>query len=183
MYTGSYTLGPSNARLLLRVQREGMAKKVGHDLVFEVQQWSATVNVDAENPGNSTIAASADPLTLEIIEASGGVKPLSDKDRNDVKKNINDKVLKTSQHPEISFQSTGVRPVDATRATVTGDLTIAGATRPAELEVVADGKGGAQASMSVQQTQFGIKPFSALMGALKVQDVIQVQVDVNPPSA
>ena len=39
---GSVQLGPSDGRIILRTYREGLAAQVGHDLVLEFTDWSAT---------------------------------------------------------------------------------------------------------------------------------------------
>ncbi len=40
---GSHKLGPADGSLQVRTFREGVAQKVGHDLVFAVTRWEATV--------------------------------------------------------------------------------------------------------------------------------------------
>lgn len=178
---GTYTLDPSSARLLLTVPREGIAKKVGHDLVLEATRWNATIVVDGNDPAQSTVTGTADPASFEIVGASGGVKPLSDKDRKDIQKNI-EKTLQTDRYREIAFRSTSVQPQGDTGATVQGELTLAGTTRPVEMQISLDGGGQAKASMTVQQTQWGIKPFSAMMGALKVRDAIDIEIQGSVPA-
>src|SRR5688500_3358604 len=37
---GSYAFGPGDGQLLVRVFREGVAARMGHDLAFEVRDWS-----------------------------------------------------------------------------------------------------------------------------------------------
>ena len=36
--------------------------------------------------------------------------------------------------------------------------------------------------MPIVQSSFGVKPFSAMMGALKVKDEVEVDLDVRLPS-
>lgn len=175
---GTYDFGPSDATLRLHTTRQGMAKKVGHDLVLEVGNWKATVTV-GDDISSSSLTASADTTSIRVVSGTGGAKPLSDGDRKDIEKNLNDKVLKTSQFPEITFRSTRVEGTE-TRATVHGDLTIMGKTNPAQMEITLDA-GKATAQMTVVQTQWGIKPFSALMGALKLSDPVQVVAEAKVP--
>ena len=96
--------------------------------------------------------------------------------------NIRDKALNTAKHPEISFRSTLIAG-DATAATVTGDLTIAGSTRPGQLRLTAhpDADRVTRAA-SIVQTNHGIKPYSAMFGTLKVKDVVEIEVDVRLPA-
>lgn len=104
----------------MNVYRDGVAARMGHNLVLEATKWSAKAEVDAGNPAACSVKLTVDPRSLEIIEATGGIKPLGDKDRADIKKNINDKILMTSRNPEITFQSTevsGTAPTSRSRAT------------------------------------------------------------------
>ncbi|MDP9404255.1 MAG: YceI family protein [Actinomycetota bacterium] len=178
--SGTHTIGPQEGSLTVHTFRAGMGAKIGHDLVLEAKKWNGTVNIDADNPAASSVEVTVDLNSLEIVNATGGVKPLSDKDRADIAKNI-EKTLDTGKHPNVTFKSTSVTG-SAPTVSVTGDLTIKGTTRPATLDVTADGN-RVTGKASVVQTEFGIKPFSAMMGALKVRDDINLEFTCTLPSA
>ena len=76
---GKHSLGPEQGTIEVRTYREGMAKKVGHDLIMEVGRWQATVEV-GEDGAPSAIALEIDSRSLEVREGLHGVKPLTDKD-------------------------------------------------------------------------------------------------------
>lgn len=177
--SGTYNFSPSEGHLHLRVYKDGKAKAMGHDLVLEVTDWSAEVVVD-DDPAKSTLTATAKTASIEVKEGTGGMKSLSDKDKTDIKKNIHEKVLKTSQNGEISFRSTSVQAAGDNRFSVAGDLTIVGSTKPATLDVTIDGS-KAKATVTIKQTDFGIKIFSAMMGALKVKDAVEIEAEVSLP--
>jgi len=179
--SGTYEIGPSQGTLQLHTGREGMAKKVGHDLVIEAKRWTAKVNVDGDNPTNSTATVTVDTRSLEVISGEGGAKALSDKDRKDIKENIDKKVLKTDKFPDITFTSTKVVSGGADKFTVSGDCTIMGTARPATMEIVVSGS-KATGTMHLKQSDWGIKPFSALMGALKLADALTVVVEASVPA-
>ena len=181
--SGSHSIGPENGKLTINTYVGGMGSKAGHDLVLEATKWSGTVNLDADNPSATTVEVKVDPRALEILQATGGVKALSDKDRGEIAAN-SDKTLNTGKHGEITFKSTGVSGRPPTLA-LKGDLTISGGTRPVTLDVsVQDGPSETRLTgkTSLTQTDFGIKPYSKL-GVLKVKDVVEVEVTVTLPSA
>ena len=60
-------------------------------------------------------------------------------------------------------------------------VTIDGQSRPVTLDMAVTPPGRLSARTTVVQTQFGIKPFSAMMGALKVKDEVEVDLDVRFP--
>src|SRR5829696_439854 len=122
----THHFGPDNASLQVKTYREGVAAKAGHDLIIAVTRWDATVEV-AGDPARWTITLNADPRSLEVREGLRGVKPLTDKDRVEIRKNIDAKVLGSDP---ISFRSSDVRPVGEGGLTVEGELSIAGSARP-----------------------------------------------------
>jgi polyisoprenoid-binding protein YceI len=177
---GTHTLGPSDGTLQVRTGRQGMASRVGHDLTLEASNWKATVTIDAE-PSQSEVKATIEPRSLDVVAATGGAKPMSENDKKDIKKNIAGLLGNNS----ITFQSKSVQAKGDTGATVAGDLTIAGQTRPVTLDLTIEPDGDAvrlKGRIPVRQTDFGIKPFTAMLGALKVKDDVEVDLDVRLPS-
>jgi polyisoprenoid-binding protein YceI len=158
-----------------------MGAKLAHDLILSPSQWSGTLNVDADNPAASSATLSIDARSIEILEAVGGMKSLSDKDRRDIGKNIDDKVLETGKHPTLTFESTSVSG-SAPNFNAAGNMTIKGTTRPVNVALNVNGS-QVTAKTSVSQKDFGIKPFSAMMGAIKLRDDVDFELTVDLPSA
>lgn len=183
---GTYTLTPAGGTVLIHTGREGMAARVGHDLVLEVTSWTATVTVDGEDVTRSTVAASFDAGSIEVREGTGGATPLSDRDRGDIRKSLAEKVLKSSSNPEITLRSTGVETGEGGALDVVADLTILGVTRPVRFQLATeagDGISRLTGRIPLVQSTWGIKPYSAMLGALKVPDRIEVSVDLRIPTA
>jgi polyisoprenoid-binding protein YceI len=180
----SFEIGPDNARLLIRTHREGLGARAGHDLVIEATRWTGQVRIDAGEPPRGHVEVRVDARGLEVREGHGGARPLTDKDRLEIKTNIEEKVLHADRDPELRFAAEQV-VVEDHHAHLTGDLTIGGETRPAgvdvDLEPAADGL-HARGAIPIRQTDYGIKPYSALMGMLKVADQVEVDFDVRLPS-
>jgi polyisoprenoid-binding protein YceI len=163
--------------LQVRTYREGVAQKVGHDLIIDVEQWEATAEVD-EDGTLSAVELNADPRSLQVREGLHGVKPLTDKDRADIRKTIDEKALRGQP---IAFRSTAVELAGGA-LTVRGELDLAGTTRPATFALNAATDGRVGGTLPVTQSEWGIKPYRGLMGALKVRDTIDVVLDVQLPS-
>src|SRR3954466_3891170 len=165
----TYELSPANASLQVKTYREGIAQKVGHDLIIGVTAWQGTLVL---NGSTSSISLDADSSALEVLEGHNGVKPLSDKDRGEIRKNIDNKILR--QQP-ISFRSTQVQR-SAAGLSVQGTLSIGDTSRPVQFELAMGGSRG-QGIVPLVQREFGIKPYSAMMGALKVRDDVEIVID------
>jgi hypothetical protein len=148
-------LGPQDATLLVSTFRDGMAAAAGHDLIIEVTGWSADY-------AEGKLELTADPASFVVRDSANGLKPLSDKDRRDIVANVTDKILGTAP---IVFRSTGPG---------TGDLALAGKSRPLSFTLTTDPDGTFTAAAVVKQTDWGIKPYSAMFGALKVRDEVEI---------
>jgi polyisoprenoid-binding protein YceI len=170
---GIHELGPDTASLVVQTYREGLAAKAGHDLIIDVRQWGATLKV-GEDLSQSSLQLHADARSLFPREGLRGVKPLSDKDRDEVRKNIDEKVL--GGEP-ISFRSSAVEAADDGRLKVRGELTIRGQSRPASFELSVGADGRVTGTAQLVQTEWGVKPYRGLMGALKVRDSVEVVFD------
>jgi polyisoprenoid-binding protein YceI len=171
---GTYQLSPESGKVLVKTGRTGMGRRAGHDLVIEVTRWRGDVTLASAEPENSTVSVEVDIDSLEVREGLGGVKPLTDKDRSDIKKTLQG-ILDSESHPKIRFASTSVTG-SAASATVEGDLTIGGATNPVTISAeLADDR--VRGSATVAQTRWGIKPYTAFLGALKVADEVVIEFD------
>jgi len=100
---------------------------------------------------------------------------LDDGDLANIEQTIDDDVLKRQ---DISFRSTRVEAT-ADGLSVTGDLTLRGTTRPITFDLnVGDGR--AHGAAVVKQTAWGMKPYTALFGTLKVADEVEVRIESEP---
>ena len=151
----------------------------GHDLVIDVTRWGGTVRIDADRIGASVVEIVVDARSLEVREGNGAV-PLLAVNKSEIAKTIR-KVLRTQEHQEIRFRSSAVVPAgDGFR--VRGDLAIVGVRRPVELAVSVDLSAGqlrGTVTTTVVQSAFGIKPYSAMLGALKVLDAVEIRAEVE----
>jgi polyisoprenoid-binding protein YceI len=162
---GTYKLGPDNASLHVETGRNGAAAKAGHDLIIDVGSWEATL----EAGDSSSLQLDADPTSLKVREGKGGMQALKDDEKEDIHKTIDKDVLKKKS---VTFQSTSVEQAgDGLK--VSGDLEMAGKTNPVTFDLSESGD-TLTGSAAIKQSDWGIKPYSALFGSLKVNDEVKV---------
>jgi YceI-like domain len=168
---GTHTLGPEHGTLLVRTGKGGAAAKAGHNLVLVVTRWQATLAPEA-------ITLTADSRSLRVREGSGGMSPLGDEEKAGIAQTIDDDVLKGGA---IEFRSSSV-DANGDRVAVQGELDLLGVSRPLSFDLALGPDGRLTGSTPVKQTDWKMKPFSALFGTLKVADVVEVAVDVQLPT-
>jgi polyisoprenoid-binding protein YceI len=178
---GMHRLDPGSGQLLVRTSRTGLGARAGHDLTIEATRWEGIAVVDEANPANSSVAVDIDANSFEVISGTGGVKPLTASDRATIKTAIREQVLDLARHPEISFRSTRVSGTPD-GFVIEGDLTIVGVTRPAIVRCTVTADGRVHGAAIVKQTEWGIKPYSAFFGALRLRDEVEVEVDIGLPT-
>ena len=174
---GTHRVGRANGTLQVRTYRAGVAQKAGHGLIIDVGPWEAAAEV-REDGTLSAVQLNADPRSLQVREGLRGMKPLTDKDRADTRNTIDERILLGRR---IAFGSTSVETRNG-GLTVRGELELAGMSQPVsfELDTAADGR--VRGTLPITQSEWGIKPYRGLMGALKVRDTVEVVLGVALPS-
>jgi polyisoprenoid-binding protein YceI len=179
MTAGVYTLGPETATLSVRTKKAGAASKAGHDLLIEVGDWSATFELGAD-PAQSKIELRASSGSMKVLEGTGGAMTLEDEHKASIKQTIDDEILKRTP---IEFRSTTVSDAGDGRYVIGGELELAGRREPITFELTLAADGTISGAAVVKQTNWGIKPYSALFGTLKVVDDVTVEIAATvPPS-
>jgi hypothetical protein len=156
--------------------KDGIAARLGHDLKILAHAVSCTLEKGGTEP--LRIEALIDPRQVKVncAQASGRDDhgALSASDKNKINGHIQNDVLRTRTHGEIRFVSTKVTAM-ANGFDISGNLTLTGQTRPIRLLVERQGEKYV-ARVRLNQLDFGIKPFSAPLGVLRIKPVVVVEV-------
>ena len=177
---GRHQLGPDHGRVILRTSRDGLAATAGHDLTIEAIRWSGVLTVN-EDLSPADLDVRIDMGALVVREGTGGVKPLSDRDRREIAVTAR-KTLGADRYPEAVFAASTFTPATGARdgaGEISGTFTLHGETRPLRLQVSQTGPDRYHAEATVVQSEYGIKPYSGFLGALRVRDAVQVTIDVD----
>ena len=174
---GRHRIGADRDKLVLHTGRDGLAASAGHDLTIEATRWSGELTV-GENSVPSALDVRIDMGALVVRSGSGGVKPLTDRDKREIQAQAR-KSLGSDRHPEATFGDAKFEPGADGGGVISGTLTLAGRSQPFRLQVEQTGDATYRATGTVAQTAFGIKPYTGFFGALKVRDNVNVEVNVD----
>ncbi len=157
----------SSAEIIVFSFKEGLLSAVAHDLKLKATKFTLEVE------GNSA-KLELDPASLRVVTAmKDGVEApsmISSSKFGEIEKNATQEVLQSQRYGVIRFVSTQV-----TETAVVGALTLHGQTHE-----VRGTRSGTSVEFRVDQRTFGIKPFSAMFGALKVKPEVVVVVKLGP---
>jgi polyisoprenoid-binding protein YceI len=162
----------------VRTSRSGAAAKAGHNLLIHVTSWSATLTLTADLT-ESSVQLEADGASLRVREGKGGMQALGPDDMASIVQSIDEDVL---ERQGIVFHSSSARPTGSGLA-VEGDLTIVGRTHPVAFSIEIDEGGRLTGGCVIKQSDWGIKPYSTLFGALKVVDEVDVAIEAVLPQS
>lgn len=177
IHAGRHQFGTDKGRITLRTSRDGLVASAGHDLTIDAVSWSGELVV-ADDHTPASLAVKVDLGALVVRGGSGGIKPLTDRDKREIAVTAR-KVLTADRYPDATFTATSFDPAANGGGTIGGTLTLAGQTRPVRLEVMQTAPGHYRATTTVRHTDFGIKPYSAFLGSLKVADPVAIEVELD----
>lgn len=168
-------LAPPDAECRVLTYREGLLSGLGHDLELAVTRFTIEVDDAAR-----TADASFDAGSLRVVRAlrDGAELPgaLGDGDRQSIEASIRGDVLHADRHPAVRFRSTAVTEA-AGGYDVAGTLALHGVERPVTLALRPEGD-RLVAAVTLHQPDFGIRPYRALLGTLKVKPDVTVRLSL-----
>ena len=154
---GHYAVEPSHTRLQFSLSHMGFTRWSG-----DLTGASGSLVLDPKNP-----AAAKVEVTLPVASVATTNATLDEELRGP-------QWLDAAAHPTIRFVSTRVVRDGAREATVTGDLTFHGVTRPVTLRAVFNGAGidpiakaytvGFDATTTIRRSDFGVTTYVPLIG-------------------
>src|SRR5215472_5047976 len=164
----------TSGECLVFTYKEGLLSAIAHDLEVRVTRFV----IEVDEVGRAVDARfAADSLRVVRALREGQETALRPGDSDQIEENIRRDVLEPDRHPDIRFRSSRVEERSGGYV-VTGTLEIRGTTRPLELRVDREGDRWVS-EVRLHQPDFGIKPYSAMLGALRVKADVLVRVVVS----
>jgi polyisoprenoid-binding protein YceI len=179
-----YRVDAQRSQIIVYAYRGGQLARVGHDHVISSRELRGYIHLPP-NPstGSADLYLALDSLQADepVLRAQAGftTEP-SPADVAATRRNMLEKVLEAAQHPFVVLHIGELRD-GPTAPVLSGEMTLHGVTRTLRLPVEIERTGDALAvdgGFSLRQSDFGIKPFSVLGGALKVEDQLDVRFRV-----
>jgi hypothetical protein len=162
------------SRVLVLTYKDGLLARLAHDLQIDCGE------LDVERRGTEIVGRFA----LASLRVDGAVQHgrvahgvLSESDRRKILETMTTEVLEVRRFPEATLN--GTIAASASGFTITGTLELHG--RTVSLPPVAVTKRGDAwvAEVVLVPSRWGIAPYRALAGALKLQDRVTVRIELD----
>ena len=173
--TATYNIVAAESSFTVFVAKDGMLARMAHDHNIGVKGFSGKVTIPNHSASAGTLELDADARSLVILDQ------ISAKDKTEITNNMNTYVLESAKFPKITFRSTSISNFSQNgnnaSLTVNGDLTLHGTTKRVAIPVSV-AQTGATGQYTLRQTDFGIKPYSAMLGSIKVKNEVVIRFNM-----
>ena len=169
-----WTLDPSDGQLFVHTGVTGRAARMGHRLTIAMNSWHATVRWSGDEP--AAVELTVDVNSLQVLRGKGGLTPLSGPEKALARSHALNS-LDAERFPQIRFRADKVEKTDD-GFRLDGTLDIHGKNRQRAVDVGVEDLGDSwrvSCEAEVRQSDFGVKPYSLLMGSVKVADIVTVR--------
>jgi hypothetical protein len=151
--------------------KEGLFAAVAHDLELELMDFQVRFN------GGDVIATfelRSFSVLGAIIDEKPSPKTLTASDRNKIEQTVHREVLKTRRYPKAELSGCIID------GQLEGTLTLCGMSAPVNGPVTSM-NARATGSVEIKPSIWGIKPYSALFGTLKLKDRVRIEYWMDLP--
>jgi polyisoprenoid-binding protein YceI len=175
-----YLIDGKKSRFTVRAFATGMLSALGHSPTIAIPDFEGEVLFKPE-------AVEQSSLHLEIHSASLVVTDdIREKDRVEINRTMHEEVLESDSFPDIVYESSSLSESKTGQeqysGTVNGELTLHGVKRsqPVSTRISVNGDVlRATGDFSVRQSDYDIRPVSAVGGTIKLKDELKLSFDIS----
>jgi polyisoprenoid-binding protein YceI len=176
----TYRIDAGRSRFTVRAFATGVLSAFGHSPTIAVRKFTGEVRLPAGSPEGAAVSMAVEADSLVVTDDVG------EKDRAEIERTMRQEVLETGRFPEVSFESTSVSAEKIYegqyRLRIAGRLSLHGVTRevPIEAQVTwTDERLRARGEFALKQSDYRIKPVSAVGGTIKLKDELKLAFDLT----
>jgi hypothetical protein len=152
--------------------KEGVLSPIAHDLRLRIERFAITLEGDE-------VRGEFDLRSLIVCGAirDGVAHPaeLDASKRAEIERAMHANVLRTSEHPTAHYVGLAVQDRTSNDLAISGTLELRGRLAPLSFYVRNDG-GTYRAQIELCLTGWGIAPYRALFGAIRLKDAVRIDL-------
>jgi polyisoprenoid-binding protein YceI len=174
-----FIIDPRASRFTVQAFASGILSAMGHNPKIGIPTFRGEVDFNEETIEGGAFLLTVQPVSMAVLD------DISDKDRREIERLMNEQVLEVARYPEIRYEAAtiAVSRVDGSlySATLSGNLSLHGATR-GQLVTARIATYGemlrASGDFTLKQSDYQIKPVSVAGGALKLKDEVKLSFEM-----
>jgi polyisoprenoid-binding protein YceI len=177
----TYTIVAGESSFWVFAEKAGLFSALAHDHEIGIKSFTGKVVVPEAGASGGSLELEVNAQSLVVLD-----KKPSEEDKKKIYDSMHSEVLESAKYSKITFKSVSIGNVKPAGAemfsfTLTGDLTLHGVTKRIAVQVTAKITAQqlrASGKYTLKQTDFGIKPYSAAGGTVKVKNELVVNFDI-----
>ncbi len=174
-----YVMDTRGSQFTVQVVAGGVLSAFGHSPTISIKDFAGQADVNPDHLEQSSLKVTIQASSLVVKD------DISDKDRREIERSMQQEILETSAYPEIAYECSNIAANKAAEGqytvTLNGDLTMHGVTRtqPVSARVtLTEDTLRAFGAFSLKQTDYELKLASVAGGALKVKDELKFSFNI-----
>jgi polyisoprenoid-binding protein YceI len=174
-----FVIDATASRFTVQAFAAGLLSSFGHNPTMSIRDFSGEMECQPETFDQASIRFTVRTGAMEVLDE------MKRDDRRKLEQEMYGTVLEVSRFPEAEFESKsiGVQKLsaDLLAVHVTGDLTFHGATQSQSFDARVTRMGTMlriSGDFPLSQSEYGIKPFSAAGGTLRLKDEVKFSFEL-----
>jgi len=175
-----YVIDGDKSSFTVRAFAAGLLSSFGHNPTISIPDFKGEIFLNPDNIEKSS-------MRLVIRSASLAVTDdIREKDRAEINKTMHEEVLESESYPEIIYECSGLSATKMGEGhywgTMNGKLTLRGIQRsqPVATRISVSGDDlRATGDFSVKQSDYEIRPVSAVGGTIKLKDDLKFSFEIS----
>lgn len=176
---GVFRINAARSRFIVRAFAGGMLSALGHNPTIAIREFSGEAQFMPDDLERASLRISINADSLAVTD------DVSDKDRQEIERQMRDDVLETAKFPQINFESAGVTGdkifEGQYRVTINGKVSLHGVTRNCVVAgqlIASEDSLRANGEFTLRQSDYRIKLVSAVGGTIKLKDELKFSFDI-----
>jgi polyisoprenoid-binding protein YceI len=172
--TASSSMRPMLATAHIYTFKAGLFARLAHDLRLHAQRFEIVLE-----HGKLKAWFDADSLRVDGVMQDNVLQPSipSDQDKQRIEATLHNDILQVANHARIEVTGE-VRVLGSSQMHVVGRLRLHGQEQPLEFDAERNGE-KLRARVALTPSRFGIEPYKALAGAIRLQDRVLVEIELE----
>lgn len=180
LQTNRYMIDLSASTITVTIFQEGLLSRIRPTNAIAVKNFAGRVALGPESETRAAVEVDVEAASFTNVD-----KEISEVERKEINTVIHEKVLESARFPQITFRGAAIQDLkrkgDKEDFILEGDLTLRAVTRRVAVPMsvrIAGGQLRAIGEGTLKQSDFGITPYAAAFGLIKIRDEVKIAFNV-----